>query len=283
MSTTEWHADEADVAAYLAGRAPRAVAVSLEAHLLHCAHCREQVALGTRDDETAVAWARLADDVDRPSPSVVRRLAGGRGWARSVAATPLMVQAAAVAVLLVGVVPLVTALAAGSAGLVTLLVLAPLAPMAAVVVSYRQVADPAGEISGATASAGLRLVAARALVVAAVALPLALGVLLLVDRLVQDVPLALALGWCLPGLAMAALVLLAGTTRIDPVWVAAGLAASWALVVGVVVTVRRSLRPELLADVLASPTAQLVALAVAAAALLLTVARRDAVAYRRTS
>jgi hypothetical protein len=35
--------------------------------------------------------------------------------------------------------------------------------------------------------------------------------------------------------------------------------------------------------VLASPTAQLVALAVAAAALLLTVARRDAVAYRRTS
>jgi hypothetical protein len=283
VSTTEWHADTADVAAYLSGRAPRAVAASLEAHLLHCSRCREQVALGTRDDETEAAWERLADAVDRPSPSVVRRIAGGRGWARSVAATPLMVQAAATAVLLVGVVPLVTALATGSGGLVTLLLLAPLAPMAAVVVSYRQAADPAGEMSLATASAGLRLVAARSLVVAAVALPLALGVLLVVDRVVQDVPAALAVGWCLPGLAMAALVLLAGTTRFDPVYVAAGLAVGWALTVGAVVSVHRSLRPELLADVLASPGAQVAALAVATAALLLTVARRDTVAYRRNS
>ena len=79
-------------------------------------------------------------------------------------------------------------------------------------------------------------------------------------------------------------MLLAGTTRFDPVHVAvaasprAGRSPSAS-----VVTVRRSLRPELLVDVIASPTAQLIALAVAAAALLLTVVRRDAVAYRRNS
>ena len=47
------------------------------------------------------------------------------------------------------------------------------------------------------------------------------------------------------------------------------------------VTLRRSLQPEVLLDNLAHPGVQLAALAVAAGAVLLTVARRDAVAYRR--
>ena len=277
MSThqTPWHADDHDLAAYAAGGTPPVPAASLEAHLAACPACRSRLAALADPAEGERAWERLADTIDRPSrPAWVLRPA---------VATPAMLQAAVAAALLVGLVPLLTAAVLGDAGLVTLLVVAPLAPMAAVVLAYRDVSDPTGEMSLATPAAGLRLVALRSLLVAAVALPLAFAVLLAVDVWVEDVPIRLALAWCLPGLALAAVTLLAGTTRIDPLDVALTAAGGWALLVGAVVTVHRTLRPEALADVVASPAVQAVALAVAVGAALLTVVRRDAVAYRRTA
>lgn len=279
----EWHAGEEELAAYESGRAHRALAASIEAHLLKCAECRAALARRTRDDETEAAWAMLTDAIDRPSPSLLARLTRGHWFTRSVVATPALLQAALAAIALVGFVPLVAAMAAGDAGVVALLVLAPLAPMAAVVIAYRDRVDPAGEIGLATPSAGLRLVTLRALVVSVVALPLAFGVLLAVDRWAADVPLTLGAAWCLPGLALAAVVLFAGTTRVDPVQVAAGLSLGWAVTVVWSVTDRRSLQPEVFIDVIASPATQAVALAVALAALALTAVRRDAVAYRRNA
>ncbi len=277
MSTHQnpWHADEADLSAYLSGGTPPVLAASLEAHLASCPACRARLAASSDVDEREQAWSLLADTIDRPSR---------RSWLlRPAVATPAMLQAALAAVLLVGLVPLLTAALVGNAGLVALLVLAPLAPVAAVALAYRDVSDPAGELSLATPAAGLRLVALRALLVAAVALPVALLELLAVDLWIADVPVRLALAWCLPGLALAAVTLLAGTTRIDPLTVALAAASGWALLVGTVVTVRRTLRPEAFADLVASPAVQTVALTVAVAAVLLTVARRDAVAYRRTA
>ena len=270
-----WHADDQDLGAYLAGRTPPVLAASLETHLLGCAACRTR--LGALDDpaEQEVAWNRLADAVDRPSRSP---------WiVRSAVATPVMVQAALLAVLLVGLVPLAAATALGDGGIVTLLVLAPLAPVAAVALAYRDTSDPSGEMGLAAPAAGLRLVALRALLVSAVALPLALGVLLAVDTWLGDVPVRLAFAWCLPGLALAALVLLAGTTRIDPVQVALAAAAGWAVLIGSIVVADRTLAPEVFADVIAGPLVQAAALAIAATALVLTVVRRDAIAYRRTA
>jgi hypothetical protein len=258
-------------------------AASVEAHLLRCARCRAALAARTSTAETDRAWARLADEVDRPSPSILGRLTGGHWLARSVVATPALMHAALAAVVLVGLVPLVTALATGDAGIVALLVLAPLAPMAAVATAYRERVDPAGEISLATPSAGLRLVTLRALLVSGLALPLAFGVLLAVDSWGTEVPLALGLAWCLPGLALAALVMLAGTTRVDPVQVAGGISLAWAVGVVGSVTVRRSLRPDIFIDLIVGPAAQTTATAVALAAIALTVVRRDAVAYRRNA
>ena len=91
----------------------------------------------------------------------------------------------------------------------------------------------------------------------------------------------LGAAWFLPGLALAALVLLAGTTRLDPFHVAVGISAAWAVSVLAVVTVGRSLRPVLFLDLIATPAVQAAALAVLVAAVLLTVVRRDAVTYRR--
>lgn len=277
MSThhTAWHADDQDLTAYLSGGTPPVPAASLETHLLGCPDCRARLATLSGTDEQELAWARLADAVDRPSR--------GPWIVRSAIATPAMLQAAALAVLLVGLVPLVAASALGGSGVITLLVLAPLAPVAAVALAYRDSSDPSGEMGLAAPTAGLRLVALRALVVAAVAAPLAIGVMLAVDRWIGDVPVRLAFAWCLPGLALAALVLLAGTTRLDPVHVAVAASGGWAFLVGAVVLAHRSLRPEILADAIAGPTVQTAALVVAVAALVSTVVRRDAVAYRRTA
>lgn len=279
----EWHVGEEELAAYESGTAQRALAASIETHLLRCGHCRAAMAARAPVAGTDLAWARLVDDVDRPSVSLLGRLTRGHWFARSVVATPALLQAALVAVVLVAVVPFAASMAAGTAGVVALLVLAPLAPMAAVALAYRDRVDPAGEISLATPSAGLRLITLRALLISVLALPLAFAALLAVDGWVAEVPLSLGAAWCLPGLALAALVLLAGTTRADPAQVAAALSLGWAVAVVGSVNVRRSLRPEVFIDLIAGPAAQTTALAVALTAIALTVVRRDAVAYRRNA
>ncbi len=277
----EWHAEEAELAGYVEGRASRASAASIESHLLGCAACRDLLGQIVGETEREQAWDRLATDIDQPATTRFDVLRGGHALAVSTIATPAMLQAAVVAILLVGVVPLITSMAAGKAGLLTLLMLAPLAPMAAVALAYREWVDPAGEISLATPSAGLTLVAMRALMISAVALPLALVALLVVEQSVGDVAIRLAVAWCLPGLALAGVVLVVGTTRFDPLAVALGLAAGWLVAVLTLVTVRRTLRPEIFLDVVADPTLQASAFGIACVALLLTVLRRDAVTYRR--
>jgi hypothetical protein len=279
---TDWHVAEQDLADYLIGTGV-VQAASIEAHLLGCDACRDRLAHLDGDTERDRAWLQLADLIDRPSPTLLSRVSLGHRVVRSSVATPLMVQAAVLSVLVVGLIPLGTALLVGDAGLVALLVLAPLAPVAAVALAYRDWTDPAGEISLATPSAGLRLVALRALLVSGAAVPLAFVALLAVDIWVEDVQLQLAAAWCLPGLALAALVLLAGTTKVDPLHVAVAVSAGWAVAVMTAATVRRSLRPEIFIDIISSPAMQSAALVVAFGALFLTVVRRDAVAYRRTA
>lgn len=284
MSVREpWHLSTDHLRDYLAGTANRAQVASVEAHLLTCERCRSAVAATAEPDPLEAAWARLAEDLDRPSGRLLPRLARGNRLLRASLATPAMVGAALAAVLLVGAVPLLTAFATPRAGLTTLLVVAPLAPSLAVALAYREWADPAGELAAATPMAGLRLVALRALAVSLVALPLSLVVLLAVDAWLTPVPLRFGLAWCLPGLALAALVLLAGTTRLDP-WVATGvLGVGWALAVITTVTVQRTIRPEQFLDALATPEVQGLALTVATAALLLTAARRHTVVTWRSA
>lgn len=285
---TPWHVDDETLAGYAAGATSPVLSTSVEAHLLACPACRERLAAETPPAEVDEAWDRLADLVDRPSPGLLGRLGplhrSGRleRYARSTIATPTMVLAALTAVALVVVVPLVAAAVSGGAGVVALLVAAPLAPVAAVALAYRDQADPAGEIGLATPSAGLRLVALRAVVVSAAGL-VGASVALLLLRLWVDLSAATVLSWCLPGLAFAALVLLAGTTRLDPTRVAGALALGWATVVVTGSTVGRHLRPEAVLAVVAGPALQTAALVVALVALFLTVARRDTVSYRRTA
>lgn len=281
MSTPrpEWHVTDPDLAEYAGGTVGVVPAASIETHLLACPRCREHLGQVV-DDGRDEAWERLTDAIDRPSPTLLERVTRGHRLARSAVATPVMVRAALVAVALVGIFPLLVAFMAGRAAPLALLVVAPLAPVAAVALAYRDWADPAGEITLATPTAGIRLVAMRAVVVSLSALVLGVAALLVLDVWVE-VSTRLAFAWCLPGLALAALVMLAGTTRLDPLPVAVGLSLAWAGTLLVGATARRSLRYEAILDAMASPAAQSAALVVAVAAIALTVVRRDAVAYRR--
>ena len=274
----EWHVDEADLETYLAGTSTQVASASIEAHLMRCPACRARLAHRAGLEDRRRAWSRLADAIDRPTPTALERVTGGRAVTRSAIATPPMVRAAVVAIGLIVLVPLVTVVLVGQSALITLLIFAPLVPAAAVAIAYRSGSDPAGDLALATPAAGLRLVAARALVVSAAALPLGVGAALIVDA-----PLQLAVAWCLPGLALAAIVLLAGTTRLDPLHVAIGLGLLWAVGVSTPATVRHGMRAHAIISTIASPALQASALAVAVAAVLITLVRRDAVAYRKAS
>ncbi|WP_328320690.1 hypothetical protein OHA70_22430 [Kribbella sp. NBC_00382] len=274
----EWHVGEADLATYLAGTSSQVVGASIEAHLVRCHTCRARLADRAGQEDRQRAWNRLAEAIDRPTPTVLERITGGRAVTRSAVATPPMVRAAVVAVGLMGLVPLLAVFLAGESALITLLIFAPLAPTAAVAVAYRSGSDPAGDLALATPAAGLRLIAVRALVVSSVALPLGVSAALIVN-----VPLELAVAWCLPGLALAAVVLLAGTTRLDPLYVAIALGLLWAVGVSTPATARRGMQADAIFSVIASPALQAGALVIGALAVLFTVVRRDAVAYRKAS
>ena len=156
--------------------------------------------------------------------------------------------------------------------------LAPVAPLAAVALTYGRHAEPAGELALATPTAGLRVVAARAVLVALPAVPVGVGVALLLG-----LPTPVAFGWLLPG---AALAVAGGPGRHDPAgslgrrrvpgrrsgpWPSRGPPR------------RAGVPADVVTHLVASAPIQLTALVVALAAIALTIARRDTVAYRRTA
>ncbi|HEX5535333.1 MAG TPA: hypothetical protein VFX33_16460 [Actinomycetales bacterium] len=275
MTASTWHAADEDLRRYASGEAGPVVQASLDAHVLRCATCQSRLAILAGAGETARRWERLADAIDVPSRSFLRP--GNLG--RMALAAPSLRWAWLAALTAVVALPVLAGmlLETRSGALALQLALAPLVPVGAVALAYRDVADPAGEITLATPSAGLRLVAMRAFVVSVAAVPAGL----LASTLV-GIPLHLAAAGLLPGLALAAVVLLAGTTRVDPVLVAATLGGLWAVAVGAPSPLR-GIAVARLAEALSSPAVQLTAVCVVAAALLLTLTRRDAVAYRRTA
>jgi hypothetical protein len=268
---TAWHASDEDLTSYRAGSATPAVAASLDTHLLRCAECRRTLARVPAEGAAADSrrrWQLIDDRIDARSS----RLSRGSVLRLGVSSRPLAA-ALMVAIVLLIAVPLVVASASGRSVEATLLAGAPLAPMVAVALCYRRETDPAGELALAAPLAGIRLVSRRALLVAAASVPV--GVL---GALLVGIPLSGAVAWLLPGLALSALVLLAGTTRLDPTLVTAGLGSTWAL--GVSLAAWRD-GPDLVASAIAGAPTQLLSLLVAVVALVYFVSRRDRLSYRR--
>jgi hypothetical protein len=264
-----WHADEETLRAWADGSAAPVPAASLEAHLLRCDECRRRMATlapPASGSDVVRRWDALADRIDRPRANPLLRLG---------LATPGLRTAWLASVLLLLTVPVVVSVL--DLRLPVFMALAPVAPLAAVALTYGHHADPAGELALATPTAGLRVVAARAVLVALSAVPVGVGLALLLG-----LPTPVALGWLLPGAALASLVVLSGTTRLDPAVVAASLGSLWVVAVSWPAASRR-VPADVVTHLVASVPSQLTALVVALAAIALTLARRDDVAYRRTA
>ena len=273
---TTWHATAEELISYRQGTSNNVWVASVEAHLLACSGCRRALAANdTARVDTARRWQELTSRMDS-APTTSRFDLHRFGVTRPALSTRPLLVAWLAAVFLLLTLPLLPILVVGSGSMTVLLAMAPLAPMAAVVLAYRQSTDPAGELALATPMAGFRMVATRAVAVTLTATPVAV-----VAALLLRLPTYAVFGWVLPGLALAALVLAAGTLRADPAVAAGLLGGAWALAV-VVPTVSRRSTDDLVAQAVASSNTQLLAAAVAVGALALAISRRDHVTYRRS-
>ncbi len=267
-----WHVPPALLARFADD--PRAVdeitAASIDAHLPACADCRQRLSAAAAPTLAATSWAAVADRIDRPRPTVLERilhrLGFGTGTTRLLAATPALQAAGLAAVAVLAVTAGVLSRTAGADG--PFLVLAPLVPLAAVAASFASAADPAGEAGVGTPLHGAGLVLRRASVILAVNL----GLLGAAALALPDLGPAAA-AWVLPSLALALGALALGTWLRAEVAVAT-LAGGWLLTVWSLWWLAGHHLGVADSATFAGP-GQMAALAAAAAAVTVVIARRD--------
>lgn len=268
---TTWHASREVLARY-ASR-PEEVddltAMSVEAHLLACADCRAGLSAAADPAALSLSWSAIADRIDQPQSTMAERLLRGLGVsavnARLVGATRALRAQSLVTVGGMVAAMVAISLQSGTPGL--FLVFAPIVPVAAVAATFAPGADPAGEAGAATPLAGIGLVLRRA----AAVLTATLVVLCVGAVALPGLSFASA-AWVLPalGLSLAALAL---ATWVCVEMATVGVAAAWLIALSIA---HRFQSGSPVADLtpLAAP-GQLAALALAALAAAVLVARRD--------
>ena len=221
----QWHVSDRELERYADHTIPAVARSSVEAHLLGCERCRQQLSLVRRStahaEAAAVMWSRIADRVD-----VTRRPLRSTTTAVQVStSSPLLL--AATTIVAVGVITSVAiaAVAAPRASLPLFVMLAPLAPVVGAVLAFQTGIDPAGQLATATPLASGRLPYLRALLSSGAALVAVAVASVFVPVGLDDVAV-----WLLPGSALTAVVV-AISTWVDPRRVALTLACGWALAV----------------------------------------------------
>lgn len=232
--TGTWHADRGMLDGYAQGSLDDARALSLEAHVVACAACRE--ALSSRADRPSLdrMWAEVVDVLDAPSPGPVERTLRGIGVpdhaARLLAATPslrlswLVGQAVAL-----GQAVVIARFASGEPredlAMLLFLVLAALLPVLGVAVAFGPGVDPTYEIGVASPMRGGRLLLIRATAVLAVSVAISAVAAIAMPSGGWE-----AFAWLLPSFGLT-LATLAVSTRLHPGPAAVAVAAGWLLLV----------------------------------------------------
>ena len=228
MTTEPWHLSTSVWQRYAAGELDAVAEASVEAHLTSCEVCQSSASETIPSAEVATLWHGVATAIARPRPTRLGRLATRLG----LPADDAVVVRASTALYLPWVISVSAALVCAALAAVlpephgtsSFLILAPLIPVLAVAAAY-DATDPLRELVGPTPLSKLRIALLRASVALAAAVPVTLGVGLLVPGLG-----GLAFAWLLPSLALtlASLLLL---TRLTAPIATATIAGSW--VVGV--------------------------------------------------
>jgi hypothetical protein len=207
MTTQTWHADRDLLAAYVAGALDPINGASVEQHLDRCAECR--LAIRPLVDVPALdrAWAGVRDAVDSPPLSlagrVARRLGVSEPTALLLAATASLRTAWVVSAIVALAFAAAAALWSGGNALAPFLLVAPLAPVIGVASAYGPHEDPLESLVVTAPYGRTRLILLRTI-----------GVL------VSVLPVAIPLGFLLPGPDWIAVAWLGPALTLVPVMMA---------------------------------------------------------------
>jgi hypothetical protein len=272
-NNTTWHADATLLAGYVGGTLGRAMAASVESHLLTCASCREALAPLVASDRLDRNLVAIAERVDRPEPYatgwVLERLGVPERLTRMLTITPAVRTAwvAGVAVALL-VALLARQVNIDERTLFALLVAVPLLPLMGVSAAFASRADPAREIIVAAPTSALELFLIRALAVLAPAVGVAVAASVFVSGVGWEPAL-----WLAPSLGLVATTLALGSwmSLRTSAWL---VGAAWVLVSAV--SVRGAPATDLIHSYAAfRPAGQLALMVVALASAAVVAVRRD--------
>lgn len=266
--TTTWHADPNTLAAFARGDLDDVRASSLEAHLLTCERCREQLVVPVPVASLERIWAEVVDRIDAPRPGPVERAMIALGVpqhaARLLAATPsLRLSWLTAEMVALGFAVLAANGARGpdaDLALFLFLVVAALLPVAGVAVAFGPGVDPSYEFGAAAPMRGDHLLLMRA--VAVLATSIMISALAAFAMPGFD---AIAVAWLLPSLGLT-LATLALATWLRPFVAAATVGCAW---VGLAAAAAMSTNDRLAVFRPAAQIACLVAIAASAAVLTL--------------
>jgi hypothetical protein len=223
-----WHVDARSLRSWVDGSAGSLVGVSIEQHVLRCAHCREEVAALVPETERP-PWDDVLAAIEVPRAGLTERLLVRLGLGQSdsmvVSSAPTLRAAWLLGTIGVLFFVVVAAILAQEGGLNLFLIVAPLIPVAGVATAYGPSSDPSYETVVASPYAMVRLVLLRTASVLATSIPLVVvaGLFLPASPLV-------AVAWLLPAAGFIAVVLTA-SNWLDPTYAASVVAGGWVSVV----------------------------------------------------
>ena len=227
MSTDTWHATDEMLRGYARGETGVAVMASVEAHLLSCAACRARIASEAAEPLDAT-WTRVADRIQAPRLPFVVRLMRRCGLSESdgvlLAAARALDGAWLLATLAVVLFAALAAIPSATQGRALYLLVAPLVPVAGVVAAFAA-ADPLADLTRTTAYPKARLALLRTVAVVISGVPLSVAIGVVIPGIAW-----LAFAWLLPALALMLLTLV-GLTWWKPEPVGIAVALAWVAVI----------------------------------------------------
>jgi hypothetical protein len=219
-----WHVDSESLQSWVDGSAGSLVSVSIEQHVLRCAHCRDRIAALVPEIERP-PWDDVLAAIEVPRPGPTERLLVRLGLSHSdsivVSSAPTLRVAWLLGTIGVLLFVVTAAVLAHDGGLGLFLVVAPLIPMTGVAAAYGPSSDPSYETVVATPYVMVRLILLRTVSVLVTSVPLVVvaGLMLPASPLV-------AVAWLLPAAGFIAVVLTASNWA-DPTYAAAVVAGGW--------------------------------------------------------
>lgn len=267
-----WHADSTLLAAYRDGMVSGVARSSVEAHLLACSECRDEVSGMVPTVELDATWDGIVSAIALPSTGWLERLLRRFGvpepLARLVGVTPSLQRPWLAGVISTVLMALLVSHLTSGGSAALFMVVAPLLPVAGVAVAFGPGVDPTYELLAAAPVRNFDVLVARALAVLATTVPI---------TAVASAALPVGgwgtVAWLLPALALTALTVAVGSWVVP--WKAAVvLCGLW---VGPAAVYAAGARPDpALLDAVGGAAGQVAMLAVLVGSASLVMVRRTA-------